>query len=66
MEELVVDNFSEINIGLNIFEKEKNDGGNSNTTDNSNTDNQSADNNIIHNIDYLDNYEEKKQKTANC
>ena len=66
MEELVIDNFSEINIGLNIFEKEKNDGGNSNTIDNSNTDNQSADNNIIHNIDYLDNYEEKKQKTANC
>ena len=52
MEELVVDNFSEINIGLNIFEKEKNDGGISNTTDNSNTDTQSADNNIVHNLNY--------------
>ena len=53
MEELIVDNFSEIKIGLNIFEKDNNEGNtikSNDTINNSNTDIQSADDNINFNV----------------
>jgi len=52
MEELIVDNFSEIKIGLDIFEKDKNEQNDNrftNTTDNSNTNSQSADSSVGYN-----------------
>ena len=68
MEKLIVDNFSEINIGFDIFEKDKN-GRNTNklddTTSNCDTDSRSDNTGSCYNDGHNGAVEEKEQQDTN-